>query len=46
MLPSLALDAPVGEHWIHEIKFDGYRTVPVIEGGEARAFTGSRGCRR
>jgi hypothetical protein len=42
MLPSLAIEPPAGEHWIHEIKFDGYRTVLVIEDGEARAFTRNR----
>ena len=42
MLPSLALEPPGGEHWIHEIKFDGYRTVLVIEDGAARAFTRNR----
>jgi ATP-dependent DNA ligase len=31
MLPSLAIEPPRGEHWIHEIRFDGYRTVLVIE---------------
>jgi ATP-dependent DNA ligase len=42
MLPSLALEPPAGEHWIHEIKFDGYRTVLLVEYGEARAFTHNR----
>jgi len=42
MLPSLALEPPGGEHWIHEIKFDGFRTVLVIEDGAARAFTRNR----
>ena len=42
MLPSLALEPPGGEHWIHEIKFDGYRTVVIIADGEARAFTRNR----
>ena len=39
MLPSLVLDAPAGDEWIHEIKFDGYRTLLVVGGGQARAFT-------
>jgi len=42
MLPSLALEPPKGDQWIHEIKFDGYRTVLVIEDGTARAFTRDR----
>jgi bifunctional non-homologous end joining protein LigD len=39
MLPSLVLETPDGEDWIHEIKFDGYRTMLAVERGEARAFT-------
>ena len=42
MLPSLVLEPPNGEGWIHEIKFDGYRTLLVIEDGAARAFTRNR----
>jgi ATP-dependent DNA ligase len=42
MLPSLALEPPAGEHWIHEIKFDGYRTALVVEDGAAQAFTRNR----
>jgi hypothetical protein len=38
MLPSLALEPPGGEHWIHEIKFDGYRTVVIIADGEGAGF--------
>jgi DNA ligase D-like protein (predicted ligase) len=30
---------PQGAHWIHEVKHDGYRTMLVIEGGNARTFT-------
>jgi ATP-dependent DNA ligase len=36
MLPSPALEPRAGEHWIHEIKFDGYRTVLVVEDRMAR----------
>jgi bifunctional non-homologous end joining protein LigD len=42
MLPSLLIEPPQGDAWIHEIKFDGYRTMLVIDGGEARAFTRNR----
>jgi ATP-dependent DNA ligase len=42
MLPSLAAEPPAGEHWIHEIKFDGYRTVLVVDAGTAPAFTRNR----
>lgn len=42
MLPSLALEPPKGNGWIHEIKHDGYRTILVIEGGAARAYTRNR----
>ena len=42
MLPSLTLEPPKGDQWIHEIKFDGYRTVLLVEYGEARAFTHNR----
>ena len=42
MLPSLALEPPKGEYWIHEIKFDGYRTVLVVENSSVQAFTRNR----
>lgn len=37
--PTLVANAPEGGEWIHEIKYDGYRTELIIEGGKARAFT-------
>ncbi|TPM24089.1 DNA ligase D [Mesorhizobium sp. B2-3-5] len=37
--PTLVEKAPDGDNWLHEIKYDGYRTELVIEGGAARAFT-------
>ena len=40
--PQLATDAdeaPEGEGWLHEIKYDGYRTICRIEDGEVRLFT-------
>jgi bifunctional non-homologous end joining protein LigD len=34
------IDAPAkGDGWLHEIKYDGYRTQLVVEDGAARAFT-------
>jgi bifunctional non-homologous end joining protein LigD len=30
---------PEGKHWIHEIKYDGYRTQLLLEPGQARVFT-------
>ena len=38
-LPTLVDDPPEGDAWIHEIKYDGYRTQLIIERGHARAFT-------
>ncbi|MXP41855.1 ATP-dependent DNA ligase [Altererythrobacter soli] len=39
MMPTLADDAPCGDDWQHEIKYDGYRTEIAVSGGSARAFT-------
>jgi DNA ligase D len=42
--PQLATPAarvPEGEEWLHEIKFDGYRTIARIDGGEVRLLTRS-----
>jgi bifunctional non-homologous end joining protein LigD len=38
-LASAVDQPPVGKHWIHEIKHDGYRCQLLIERGEARVFT-------
>jgi DNA ligase D len=38
-LASLAATAPDGEEWLHEIKFDGYRTLVRIDQGHIRLFT-------
>src|SRR5262245_26792874 len=40
-LPTLVPEPPTGEGWIHEIKYDGYRTLIVIDRGRVRAFTRS-----
>ena len=39
MKPCLVDSAPEGDFWLHELKYDGYRTELAIDGGEARAFT-------
>lgn len=39
MVPTLSAEPPEGEGWIHEIKYDGYRTQIVIDAGGVRAFT-------
>jgi bifunctional non-homologous end joining protein LigD len=36
-----AASAPAGEGWVHEIKLDGYRLQPRIEGGKAVLFSRS-----
>jgi bifunctional non-homologous end joining protein LigD len=41
MLPTLVDAPPEGGDWIHEIKYDGYRTVLAIDGAATRAFTRS-----
>jgi bifunctional non-homologous end joining protein LigD len=30
---------PEGKHWIHEIKYDGYRCQVLLQRGQARVFT-------
>lgn len=37
--PQLAMKAPAGEDWIHEIKHDGYRIQLHIDGNTRKAFT-------
>ena len=39
LLPTLNAEPPGGDGWLHEIKHDGHRTMIVLEGGAARAFT-------
>ncbi len=38
-LASLVQTPPKGDDWLHEIKYDGYRTELIIENGQARAHT-------
>jgi bifunctional non-homologous end joining protein LigD len=33
--PTLVPQPPTGEGWIHEIKYDGYRTLIVIDCGRS-----------
>ncbi len=35
MLATLADTVPTGDDWLHEVKWDGYRAVVTISGGEA-----------
>jgi ATP-dependent DNA ligase len=39
MVPKLVRQPPEGDEWLHEIKYDGYRTQIVLDGAGARAFT-------
>jgi bifunctional non-homologous end joining protein LigD len=39
MAPTLVDEPPGGAGWIHEIKYDGYRTELIVEDGRCRAFT-------
>ncbi|MDI1308857.1 MAG: DNA ligase D [Methylotenera sp.] len=38
-LATLVSEAPVGEEWISEVKFDGYRALSRIESGKVKMFT-------
>jgi bifunctional non-homologous end joining protein LigD len=38
-LATLKAKAPSGDHWLHEIKFDGYRVQTHIGKGKKRVFT-------
>ena len=40
-LATLVDAVPTGDRWLHEMKYDGYRTLIAVGGGEARAFTRS-----
>ncbi|TPJ51961.1 DNA ligase [Mesorhizobium sp. B2-6-4] len=37
--PELVLEPPVSDDWIHEIKYDGFRTQLILDWAGARAFT-------
>jgi bifunctional non-homologous end joining protein LigD len=38
-LATLVSEAPEGDEWVHELKFDGYRLVAVLEQGNVRLLT-------
>jgi bifunctional non-homologous end joining protein LigD len=39
MKPTLTESAPEGEDWLHELKYDGYRTQLILDRSDGRAFT-------
>jgi bifunctional non-homologous end joining protein LigD len=39
MMPTLVAKPPQGDDWMHEAKFDGYRSQIIIDAGGARIFT-------
>jgi bifunctional non-homologous end joining protein LigD len=40
-LATLVDAVPAGDRWLHELKYDGYRVLVAVGGGEARAYTRS-----
>ena len=38
-VPTAVSEPPEGDDWIHEVKFDGYRTQLVIDKGNVTAFS-------
>ncbi len=40
-LATLIDHVPPGDRWLHELKYDGYRTLLAVGGGEGRAYTRS-----
>jgi bifunctional non-homologous end joining protein LigD len=40
-LATLVDQVPAGDRWLHELKYDGYRTLIAVGGGKARAYTRS-----
>jgi bifunctional non-homologous end joining protein LigD len=40
-LATLVDTVPSGNSWLHEMKYDGYRALVAIGGGEAKAYTRS-----
>jgi bifunctional non-homologous end joining protein LigD len=40
---TLVDEPPEGDGWIHEIKYDGYRTIVAVDGASTKGMTGRRG---
>lgn len=40
-LATLVDTVPTGARWLHEMKYDGYRLLVAVGGGQARAYTRS-----
>lgn len=40
-LATLVSEAPEGDDWLHEVKFDGYRCLVAVGGGRVRCYTRS-----
>jgi bifunctional non-homologous end joining protein LigD len=40
-LATLVDHVPPGDRWLHEMKYDGYRCLIAVGGGQARAYTRS-----
>jgi bifunctional non-homologous end joining protein LigD len=40
-LATLVDHVPSGDRWLHEMKYDGYRCLIAVGGGEARVYTRS-----
>jgi bifunctional non-homologous end joining protein LigD len=38
-IPTPVPEPPTGEGWIHEIKYNGYRTLIVMDQGKVRAYS-------
>jgi ATP-dependent DNA ligase len=38
-IPTLVEQPPEEDSWVHEIKFDGYRTQIIIDHGGVRLYT-------
>lgn len=38
-LATLVSEPPTGDDWIHEIKFDGYRIVAIVDDGKVKLWT-------
>ena len=42
MLATLADELPTGDDWLYEVKWDGYRALGYVRGGEARLVVAQR----